>query len=62
MWKRGLSYDKALDLIRLQRGFIDPNVGFVGQLVLFDNDLKEQRLMNKLGESKTTLEPLIQVP
>jgi hypothetical protein len=30
MWKKGISYTEALDFIRQKRGFIDPNLGFIG--------------------------------
>lgn len=33
MWKNNLSHAQALDLIREKRGCIDPNIGFVGQLM-----------------------------
>lgn len=33
MWKKGLTYHEAIELIRAKRGFIDPNLGFVGQMM-----------------------------
>ena len=33
MWKKGLTYQEAIEFIREKRGFIDPNLGFVGQLM-----------------------------
>ena len=33
MWKKGLTYTEAIEFIRAKRGFIDPNLGFVGQLI-----------------------------
>jgi hypothetical protein len=30
MWKKGMSDTEALELVRTKRGFIDPNIGFVG--------------------------------
>jgi hypothetical protein len=36
MWKKSLSFADAMSLVRQKRGFIDPNLGFVGQLMDFD--------------------------
>jgi hypothetical protein len=33
MWKKNLTDIEAIEYIRLKRGFIDPNIGFVGQLM-----------------------------
>jgi hypothetical protein len=33
MWKRQMSYEEAIDQIRQKRPQIDPNIGFVGQLM-----------------------------
>lgn len=40
MWKNGLSSTEALDLVRAKRGFIDPNIGFIGQLMAFHEYLR----------------------
>jgi hypothetical protein len=40
MWKNGLTSTEALDLIRAKRGFIDPNIGFIGQLMVFHDNLR----------------------
>lgn len=34
MWKKGFSDSEAIEYIRSKRGFIDPNLGFVGQLMM----------------------------
>ena len=39
MWKRGMTHTEALELIRQKRGFIDPNIGFVGYLMDFHKRL-----------------------
>jgi hypothetical protein len=36
MWKKSLSFADAMALVRQKRGFIDPNLGFVGQLMDLD--------------------------
>jgi hypothetical protein len=36
MIKRGLSSNQALEAIRSKRGFIDPNIGFIGQLMALE--------------------------
>jgi len=30
MWKKGLNYNESIEYLRSKRGFIDPNLGFVG--------------------------------
>jgi hypothetical protein len=30
MWKKAMTDKEAIDFIRTKRGFIDPNIGFVG--------------------------------
>jgi hypothetical protein len=40
MWKRGISFQEALSVVREKRGFIDPNLGFVGQLMEFEKIFK----------------------
>ena len=41
MYKKGLSDSEAIEYIRLKRGFIDPNIGFVGQLMEFNKKLRK---------------------
>ena len=41
MWKKGLTDSEAIELVRLKRGFIDPNIGFVGQLMEFNKKWKK---------------------
>ena len=43
MWKNGLTETEALDLIRSKRSFIDPNLGFVGQLMMFHKNFQRQK-------------------
>jgi hypothetical protein len=47
MWKRHLTFAQAIDMVRVKRGFIDPNIGFVGQLMDFDKKLQSFRLSDK---------------
>ena len=39
MWKKSISSNEAFAYIREKRGFIDPNIGFVGQLMNLENQL-----------------------
>lgn len=41
MWKYHLSFEKALEKVRAKRGFIDPNIGFVGQLMEFEEKIQQ---------------------
>jgi hypothetical protein len=43
MWKTGMDEKQAIEFIRKRRGFIDPNIGFVGQLMGFNEKLKALR-------------------
>lgn len=43
MWKRGFSYLESIEYIRSKRGFIDPNLGFVGQLMVLSKVFSDQR-------------------
>jgi hypothetical protein len=36
MWKKNLTCNQAIEFLRRKRGFIDPNIGFVGQLMSFE--------------------------
>lgn len=36
MWKKGMTDTEAIEFIRQKRGFIDPNLGFVGQLMMLN--------------------------
>lgn len=39
IWKRGMTDLNAIEYIRKKRGFIDPNLGFVGQLMDFNSKI-----------------------
>lgn len=41
MWKKGLTEQEAIEFIRMKRGYIDPNIGFVGQLMEFSKKIKK---------------------
>lgn len=40
MYKTGMSEKEALDHIRRKRAQIDPNIGFIGQLMSFNENLR----------------------
>lgn len=43
MWKRKYTFEEAMEFVRSKRGFIDPNLGFVGQLM----ELSKKFLANR---------------
>jgi hypothetical protein len=43
MWKKGMNENQAISFIREKRGFIDPNIGFVGQLMELNKRFQEMR-------------------
>eukprot|EP00347_Sterkiella_histriomuscorum_P013855 403363107 len=43
MWKKSLNHIESIEYIRSKRGFIDPNLGFVGQLMYMSNMFQEHR-------------------
>jgi protein-tyrosine phosphatase len=43
IWKKGLTEHQALDFIRSKRGSIDPNIGFVGQMMEFSIKVNSQK-------------------
>ena len=53
IWKYGLSHLDALNMIRVKRGFIDPNIGFVGQLMSLEQRLVSKKMNQSLIESFT---------
>lgn len=47
MWKRGMNSKEAIEYIRQRRGFIDPNLGFVGQLIKLHLSFQDQNNYTK---------------
>lgn len=53
MWKYQMNENQAIEFVRKKRGFIDPNIGFIGQLMDFNKRLLIKRQSN---ENKSQLE------
>jgi len=58
MWRFGWSDSEALEHVKQCKGFIDPNIGFVGQLIGLQARFKSQQADSETQHQAEPLEQL----
>ena len=53
MWRTGKNEQEALEMIRAKRQSIDPNIGFIGQLMSLSDKFRRLKMQSNVRPAST---------